>query len=41
MRGQGTAHKFKHKTGIGRSVFSRPSNKNKKRSWKRYRGQGG
>lgn len=36
----GTAHKFKHKTSIGKSVFSRPSNKNKRRSWKKYRGQG-
>lgn len=27
-------------TSIGKSPLSRPTNKSKKRSWKRYRGQG-
>lgn len=36
----GTGHKFKKKTSIGRSVFSRPKKKDQKRSWKKYRGQG-
>ena len=31
---------FKKRTSIGLSVFSKPKNKNKKRSWKKYRGQG-
>jgi len=31
---------LKKKTSIGNSVRSRPSNKNKKRDWKKYRGQG-
>ena len=30
----------KKRTSIGRSVRSRPKNKNKKRSYKKYRGQG-
>jgi len=32
--------KIKHVTSIGHSVRSRPKNKHKRRSWKRYRGQG-
>ena len=36
----GKGYKFKHRTSIGRSVFSRPTNKHKRRSWKKYRGQG-
>ena len=31
---------FKHRTSIGRSSFSRPKNKHKRRSFKKYRGQG-
>jgi hypothetical protein len=31
---------FKHRTAIGNSVHSRPTNKNKRRSFKKYRGQG-
>jgi len=30
----------KKRTSIGRSVRSRPKNKNQKRSYKKYRGQG-
>ena len=30
----------KNRTSIGDSVRSRPKNKNKRRSWKKYRGQG-
>ena len=30
----------KKRTSIGDSVRSRPKNKNKRRSWKKYRGQG-
>ena len=30
----------KKRTSIGMSVRSRPKNKNKKRSYKKYRGQG-
>jgi len=30
----------KKRTSIGRSVRSRPKNKCKKRTWKKYRGQG-
>ena len=30
----------KKRTAIGSSRQSRPKNKNKKRGWKRYRGQG-
>ncbi len=30
----------KKRTSIGDSVRSRPKNKNKKRTWKKYRGQG-
>ena len=28
------------RTSIGDSVRSRPTNKNKKRNWKKYKGQG-
>ena len=37
-----TSHRdpVKKRTSIGDSVRSRPKNKNKKRSWKKYRGQG-
>jgi len=31
---------IKKRTSIGDSVRSRPKNKNKKRTWKKYRGQG-
>lgn len=31
---------IKKVTSIGKSFRSRPKNKHKKRSWKRYRGQG-
>jgi len=34
------AHRIKKKTSIGKSNFSRPSNKSQKLSWKKYRGQG-
>lgn len=30
----------KHSTSIGRGSNSKPKNKHKKRSWKKYRGQG-
>ena len=30
----------KKRTSIGDSVRSRPNNKHKRRSWKKYRGQG-
>ena len=30
----------KKRTSIGDSVRSRPKNKNKKRNWKKYKGQG-
>ena len=30
----------KKRTAIGDSNLSRPKNKNKRRSWKKYRGQG-
>ena len=29
-----------HATSIGRGTKSKPKNKHKRRSWKRYRGQG-
>ena len=32
--------RIKHETSIGHSVRSTPKNKHKRRSWKRYRGQG-
>ena len=32
--------RIKHVTSIGHSVRSTPKNKHKRRSWKRYRGQG-
>ena len=37
-----TSHRdpVKKRTSIGDSVRSRPKNKYKKRSWKKYRGQG-
>ena len=37
-----TTHRdpVKKRTSIGDSVRSRPKNNNKKRSWKKYRGQG-
>ena len=31
---------FKKRTSIGDSHFSKPKNKHKRRSWKKYRGQG-
>ena len=31
---------IKKRTSIGNSLRSRPKNKNKKRGWKKYRGQG-
>jgi len=31
---------IKKRTAIGCSNLSRPKNKNKRRSWKKYRGQG-
>jgi len=34
------SYKFKHRTSIGRSVFSRRTDKNRKRGRKKYRGQG-
>ncbi len=33
-------HRVKKRTSIGHSVRSKPNNKNKKLSWKKYRGQG-
>ena len=41
----GKIHKKKYKitpkrTSIGKSKNSRPKNKHKKKSWKKYRGQG-
>ena len=32
--------RIKHVTSIGHSVRSIPKNKHKRRSWKKYRGQG-
>ena len=32
--------RIKHVTSIGHSVRSRPKNKKKRVSWKRYKGQG-
>ena len=32
--------KVKKRTAIGKRVRSRPKNKHKRRSWKKYRGQG-
>mgnify|MGYP003112125155 FL=1 len=32
--------KIKHRTSIGDGPNSRPNNKQKRRSWKKYRGQG-
>jgi hypothetical protein len=31
---------IKKKTSIGKSPLSRPTNKSKRRAWKKYRGQG-
>jgi len=31
---------YKKRTSIGKSKFSRPKNKHKKKGWKKYRGQG-
>jgi hypothetical protein len=31
---------FKHRTSIGSGPFARPKNKHKKKSFKKYRGQG-
>ena len=31
---------IRKRTSIGDSVRSRPTNKNKKRNWKKYKGQG-
>ncbi len=33
-------YKVKKRTSIGNSVRSRPKNKHKRRTWKKYRGQG-
>jgi len=33
-------HQIKKRTSIGCSVRSKPNNKSKKLSWKKYRGQG-
>ena len=33
-------HRVKKRTSIGYSVRSKPNNKSKKLSWKKYRGQG-
>jgi len=35
-----TLHRIKKRTSIGAGTLSRPKNKHKRRSWKRYRGQG-
>lgn len=32
--------KIRHQTSIGSGSNSKPSNKHKRRSWKKYRGQG-
>ena len=33
-------NKIKKRTSIGDSIRSRPNNKNKRRCWKKYKGQG-
>jgi|TARA_E500000305_G_scaffold111540_1_gene125192 hypothetical protein len=33
-------HRIKKRTSIGYSVRSKPNNKSKRLSWKKYRGQG-
>jgi|MDSZ01.3.fsa_nt_gb hypothetical protein len=38
--GNAVKQKFKKKTRIGKSVFSRPKTKSDRRQWKKYRGQG-
>lgn len=35
-----TLHSIKKRTSIGNSVRSHPKNKSKRRSWKKYKGQG-
>jgi len=35
-----SAVKVKKRTSIGASSHSKPNNKHKRRSWKKYRGQG-
>ena len=37
---QNKQERIKHVTSIGHSVRSKPKNKHKRRSWKKYRGQG-
>ena len=37
---QNKTERIKHVTSIGHSVRSRPKNKKKRVSWKRYKGQG-
>ena len=37
---QNKTERIKHVTSIGHSVRSRPKNKKKRVSWKKYRGQG-
>ena len=32
--------RFRKRTSIGNSGYSRPKNSSKKRNWKKYRGQG-
>lgn len=33
-------NKLRHRTSVGNSGYSRPKNKQKRRNWKKYRGQG-
>ena len=35
-----TLNRFKKRTSIGAGTLSRPNNKHKRRSWKKYKGQG-
>jgi len=35
-----TQHRIKKRTSIGAGTLSRPTNKHKRRSFKKYRGQG-
>jgi len=35
-----TKHRIKKRTSIGAGTLSRPTNKHKRRSYKKYRGQG-
>jgi len=39
--GNNIKNRFKKKTSIGRSSWSRPKTKAQRRTWKKYRGQGG